>query len=119
MPKVSALSIDEIDRVATRCGPLLVAMLQTASDIEPRVEEIAAKAASVILDCPEVIYATIAIADGTPIAEVRQGGIFMPTIRFAAIYHATVAKHGLETVTQTVIEAIAPYHIPITGPLNS
>ena len=119
MKNSSALRLQDIRTITVRCGPTIAAMMDTAPQKTLTAEEYAAKASAFIIDSPDLLHETIAMADGVPIAEVRKRGIFGSTIRFAMIFHATVAKHGLDPICKTVVEAIAPYRIPVTGPLSS
>ena len=120
MKLASALRLQQIEAITVRCGPTIAAMVvDNASQELLTAEEYAAKAAAFIMDTPALLYETIAMADGVPTAEVRKRGIIVSTIRFAMIFHATVAKHGVDTIWKTVAEAIAPHRMPITGRLSS
>lgn len=120
MKRCSALRLQDIRAISVRCGPTIAAMVvDNESQKLLTAEEYSAKAAAFIIGTPDLLHETIAMADGQPIAEVRKRHILSSTIRFAMIMQATVAMHGLTAIWKTVVEAIAPYRIPITGPLSS
>lgn len=111
--------LEVIREIARENACLVAAIIDTAPPHEVTLSTLAGHVEKFLSTYPEIVVAYVARVRRLPEHSVRAWSIIKRMLAFQDEAYRVMAEHDFDVIYQAVMSELAPYRLPISGPLNS